>query len=85
MEMAASNTDRPSTATVAGRMFKLLSDGQPHTRKELKDCLWDELAQLSTIKNHIHYLRKVLRPDEDIVCEIRKNGICYRLVHFYRP
>ena len=50
-------------------MLELLSDGLPHTREELHACLWDENANLSTVKVHISIIRRTLRPlGEDIVC-----------------
>ena len=59
------------------RLLKLLSDGMPHTRKELVKCLDDELTSLDTVNVHISYLRRKLRPiGQDIICEM---GSSYKL------
>ena len=62
------------------KIVDLLSDGLPHTRKEVHACLWDELSPLSNIKAHITAIRKKIRPlGQDIICEY--NGkIHYRHV-----
>lgn len=49
------------------RMLKLLSDGLPHTRRELHDCCTVGRANnhssvtMSTVDVHLHLLRKKLR------------------------
>ena len=64
------------------RMYDLLADGLPHTRRELKACIDDELAELSAIKKHLTNLRKKLADrSEEIVCVFHQRTICYR--HFY--
>lgn len=63
------------------RILKVLSDGKPHTRKELFACLPDDLASLSSIKPHLTKLRKKLRPlGQEIVCLIEKH-VRYQHVH----
>lgn len=71
----------PTLTPIQQQMLMLLSDGQPHTRHELRACLNDEQAELSTVKVHISRIRKHLRPrQQDIICELRHNRICYRHV-----
>lgn len=61
-------------------MLLLLSDEKPHTREELHACLWDELSQLTSIKPHIHALRKELNEQgDDIIVERSNLGFRYRL------
>lgn len=63
------------------RILNLLSDGMPHTRKEIHKCLDDELAALSAIKWHIMHLRTALRRHgQDIVCELIGKSINYRQI-----
>ena len=44
------------------RMYDLLSDGKPHSIKELLGCLWDELSGTGSVAVHLCRLRKKLRP-----------------------
>lgn len=63
------------------RMLAMLSDGKPHSRRELHSCLWDEAGPLSNIKQHISLIRAKLRPlGEEIVCEIHNRKVHYRHV-----
>lgn len=64
------------------KILDLLSDGMPHLRKEIHECLWDEQGALGNIRPHISAIRKVLRPKgEDIVCELTyQRRLCYRHV-----
>lgn len=67
----------PTFTPTQARIIKMLADGMPHTRKELKTCLDDELAELGAVNFHVSILRKKLRPiGQDIVCEL---GAGYRL------
>jgi DNA-binding CsgD family transcriptional regulator len=53
------------------RILDVLADGMPHTREELAACLWDELAERSTIKFHISKMRSRLQAQgTTIVCEL---------------
>lgn len=68
------------------RIVDLLSDGKPHTRKELHGCLWDELASRSMIKYHLCHIRKVLRPrGEDILCLYLNRTYQYQHVKLIKP
>ena len=50
-------------------MLEVLSDGAPHTKRELHSCLRDELAPLRNIAVHLTALNKKLRRHEqEIVC-----------------
>ena len=63
------------------KMLALLSDGKPHSRKELHACLWDQMSPLSNIQSHICMIRKAIEGSgKAIVCEIYKSKISYRLV-----
>lgn len=63
------------------RILMMLSDGEPHTKLELKTCLPDDLASVFTVRHHICKLRKHLRPGgHDILTEFRRNVVHYRLV-----
>lgn len=64
----------------------MLSDGMPHYREQLRECVPDELASLYALKMHISRIRKVLRPrGQDIVCEIVRRQIHYRHVQLLTP
>lgn len=63
------------------RMLRVLADGLPHRRKELWQCLQDELAPMSLINQHIMLMRAKLRMiQQDIVCELNGRTILYRHV-----
>lgn len=65
-------------------LLHTLSDGLPHTRRELHRCLPDDLGALSNIKVHLSAMRKLLRPrGEDILCVLHNRTICYCLVRRY--
>ena len=44
------------------RIMDLLADLKLHTKEEIRGCLWDEHADESAIKPHLHRIRQVLRP-----------------------
>ncbi len=70
-------TEVPKFTPTQQRIIDVLSDGKPHSRKELKGCLPDELAELKTVNVHIAHIRVKLRPiGEDIICEM---GSMYQL------
>lgn len=57
------------------RILELLSDGRPHTRREMHACLDDDLAQPTAFERHLTGMRKILRPKgEDILCQRCRNG-----------
>jgi hypothetical protein len=63
------------------KMLDVLSDGLPHSRKELHACLSDPMVDMAAIRVHICHIRKVLRPrGQDIVCELKHRKIHYRHV-----
>lgn len=63
------------------RMLALLSDGLPHTRRELHGCLHDDLGPLSNVQPHVTALRKILAPTGRLViCELSGGRICYRII-----
>ena len=62
-------------------ILQLLSDGQPHTRREIHGCLPDELAALKAINPHITRIRqKLLTIGHDLLCVLRQRTICYQHV-----
>ena len=62
------------------RILDLLSDGQPHPREELLECIDDELSNPHNLPNHLCLLRKRLPADHDIICQLLRNKIHYRHV-----
>lgn len=68
------------------RIIKLLSDGMPHERREMLECLLDVQARYINLQNHVVRLRQKLRTrNEEIVCELRKGSIYYRHVKLLKP
>ena len=76
----------PTTAQFTpteARIFALLEDGYPHTRKEIFErCIEDDLANPNGIvKFHICSMRRKLKGSgEDITCSIAYNRTSYRRV-----
>ena len=67
-------------------LLQLLSDGQPHPRKDLIACLGDSLADRFTLNRALKNLRPKLRTrPEDIICELKHKGIHYRHVKLLAP
>jgi len=63
------------------RIMSLLSDGMPHRRDEVLDCLGDKLAELSALHAHMTRIRKKINPKgESILCVISGHRYCYQLV-----
>lgn len=59
------------------KIVEVLSDGLPHHKEQLHECLNDDMGALSNVYAHITALRKILRPKgEDIVCVYdRRRGL----------
>jgi hypothetical protein len=58
------------------KIINVLSDGQPHQKRELQDCL-DELAEPNAIHVHVTLIRRKLRPvGEEILC-VNRDGKSY--------
>ena len=66
--------------TVQERMLAMLADGQAHTTQELHCCLYDELTPLLTVRVHISYLRRKIRPGQDLLHS--RADDTYRLITF---
>jgi len=50
------------------RLVKMLSDGKPHSRRELLTCIDDDQAEFSNLRSHICSVRKKVKPlGEDIM------------------
>ncbi len=66
-------------------ILNVLSDGRPHLRQELIDCLDDPLADRLTLKPVLYRLRKKLRPKgQDIKAVLQNMRVHYmhvRLLH----
>lgn len=63
------------------RMLVVLSDGRPHSREELRQCLADDLAQAASVSYHIALIRRALRPQgQDLICEYDRRRRFYRHV-----
>lgn len=64
------------------RVLALLGDGRYHTKREIRECIYDEYVTNTALRACIHRLRKKLQPrGEDIICEYRgKSWIGYRWV-----
>ena len=75
--------------TVPQKILQVLSDGLPHSKKELIPCLSDELSikPNAAVRQHISNLRKILKlRGETIVCELGYHGqIFYRHVRLLVP
>lgn len=75
--MSRTNGYTPTQA----RIVKLLSDGEPHRREELRALLPDDLGGFENLKPHLTAIRKHLRPrGEDIVCRFLNRGLHYQHV-----
>lgn len=68
----------PPLTPTQKRMYDLLSDGLPHSRRELHACLWDEMSRLATIERHLSTLREKLAAVGEGVMAV--NGVGYQLV-----
>lgn len=64
------------------RILAVLADGRPHPPRELRACLWDDLAASpSAVRRHVSAMRgKLRRAGLDIVCVLQGRGGRYRLV-----
>lgn len=67
--------------TTEYKLLRILSDGLPHRREELFECLPDELGPMRNVRRHLYNIRKKIeRKGEDILCVFVERRICYRLV-----
>lgn len=63
------------------KIFGVLSDGRIHAPEEMRGCLWDELAGIEQIRNHISQMRLSIRPKGyDVVYVARGPEQGYQLV-----
>lgn len=71
-----------SLSPVQRRMLAVLADGEPHHKKELFDCLDDNLANPAAIKVHLSGIRKALKAHgHTVVCElVNLRAVRYRWV-----
>lgn len=70
---------------VEQRMLEVLSDGLPHSRKELHACLYDELSRISSIRYHLSNIRKKLPDGETVICEYVGTTFKYRHIRLLKP
>lgn len=61
-------------------LLATLSDGRPHPRKVLHQCLYDELGGAPNLRRHICDIRKKLPAGQAIVCVLYNRMICYQHV-----
>src|SRR5258708_6545234 len=65
------------------RILDLLADGLPHPRKDVWECLQDQLAPRTSVAPHIFFIRAKLRQlGQDIITETTGKAIFYRHVRF---
>lgn len=63
------------------RMLKVLGDGFRHTKKELFECLDDDLSNHKAVGVHLFRLRqKLRRVGQDVLVEYYMRKYFYRLV-----
>lgn len=69
--------------TIERKMYNILVDGDLHSRKELHDCLYEDMSPLQNIKAHVCNLRKKLEARGlEIICRKTTHGYYYRMVRF---
>ncbi len=70
---------------VETKMLAVLSDGMPHGKEELHECLWDREGTVDNIRMHISNMRKKLeRHGHTIVCVTLWRKAFYRHVRLLR-
>lgn len=68
------------------RLLAVLNDGLPHSRRELCNCVPNDMTSWATIKVHLSNIRKKIRPrGEDVLCVVRCRRIHYQLVRLLPP
>jgi DNA-binding response OmpR family regulator len=62
-------------------ILKVLEDGKPHPRDELRACLPDKLGNFQNVNVHVTNLRRKLRPrGHNVVCLLIQRRIHYQHV-----
>ena len=65
------------------KIMNLLSDGEPHGKIDIYNCLPYELGQLNSVHRHLTHIRRKLKPKgEGILCVIVNRKLAYRYVAF---
>lgn len=73
------HSDSIHYTAIESRIVLLLSDGLPHHRQDVLECLGDSQATLNNLQKHISNIRHKLRPrGHDIICEIYRSKVHYR-------
>lgn len=72
-------TDNGFTPTQQA-ILKVLSDGEPHSKEDLRLALGDEMASMKTVRVHLSHIRKKLPEKEFILCVVRGYNISYQHV-----
>ena len=70
------------------KIFDMLLDGRPHTKKELHGCLWDDMNGNPDVAlaHHISDLRKIIGSQGlDIMARGYNGSQCYCLVRPVTP
>lgn len=72
----------PQFTATEQRILRVLSDGMPHSRHEIRAVLPDDMAGDEAVRQHIFNMRKKLHPiGQDLVCVMTGNaGFQYRQV-----
>lgn len=74
-------TPKSRLSPIQQRMLQVLSDGLPHSREAMLECLQDDQCSLTGHLAHLTAIRKVLRlKGEDVLCEYRQRRPFYRHV-----
>ena len=75
----------PETLTeTQRRIFALLADGRPHTKREIHGMLNDELAELRNVNTQVSLIRAKIRPRGlDILVQYVKKSIHFRMVQTF--
>lgn len=69
------------TTATQRKILGLLSDGKPHPREQVRDCLPDYLSDYRALNTHLVNIRRNLRTKgEDIVCVFFQRRIYYQHV-----
>jgi DNA-binding response OmpR family regulator len=72
-----------------GDLIRLLSDGEPHTKKEIRESVMcmDEFTSDNSIRGLVARVRKKLKVRAEDIVSVMTNskGLCYRHVRLLYP
>ena len=76
----------PRLPPTLSRIYALLSDGQLHTKTEIKVCMGDAYSTDNAVWQNIFELRQYIDEiNQDVVSQVRGRRNYYRLVGKIRP